>query len=195
GRAIVLKPGRYQAHANLARAYQQQKDLDAAARQLDQAIKVAGRLVAAGELKRSELALLHHNRGQLHLGRRDTDAALRDFEQAIRLGPLAEAHAERGRILHRDRKHQEAVAAYKAALSLQPTYAAVYRWQGEAHLKLSNHQAAELSFSQYLARGGQRVADAYVGRGLARAQRGNYLGAIEDHTQALALRPDSATHA
>jgi eukaryotic-like serine/threonine-protein kinase len=193
--AITLQPGRYQAYANLAKAYQQQKSFDAAAGQLDRAIEVAGRLVAAGGLERSALALLHHNRGRLHLERQDPDAALRDFEQAIRVAPHAGDHAERGRILHRRRKYQEAVAAYDTALSLQPASVAVYRWRGDALLKLSNHQAAERSFSQYLTRGGRPVADVYVARGLARAQRGNYLGAIEDYTQALVLQPDSATHA
>src|SRR5205823_1333992 len=85
--AIRLQPGHYQAHANLAKAHQQQKAFDAAAGQQDRAIEVAGRLVAAGELERSELALLYHNRGQLHLQRRDETAALRDFEEAIRVAP------------------------------------------------------------------------------------------------------------
>src|SRR5262249_28735375 len=130
-------------------------------------------------------------------------AALDDFKQAIRLGPYAEDHFGLGRILYRQENYQEAVKAYNAALSLPAgytpvrpgfDYAEVYRRLGEAFLGLPEYEKAERSFSQYLARAGRPIASVYVRRGLTRAQLGNYQGAIEDYTQALTLKPDSATH-
>ena len=108
---------------------------------------------------------------------------------------LGGAGAEAFALEHHRQQYKEAVAAYDAALSLQPAQAEVYRRQGEALLRLSEYEKAERSFSQYLARSRRPVADVYVRRGLTRAQQGNYQGAIEDYTQALALQPDSATHA
>src|SRR5262249_6047070 len=49
--AIHLKPDQFQAYADLAKAYQQGKQLDRAAEQLDQAIRIAEKLAEARELE------------------------------------------------------------------------------------------------------------------------------------------------
>src|SRR5205085_353096 len=48
----------------------------------------------------------------------------------------AEAHAERGRILHEQRRYFEALRAYEAALRLGPDKAEFYWWKHEALLAL-----------------------------------------------------------
>src|SRR5262249_48683088 len=109
-RAIALKPEQYQAYANLANAYQDQKNLSAAAQQLDKALEVADRQTKAGQVEPSAVALLHRNRARLHLLRGDADAALSDWDRALALAPSPEDHAERGRILYREKRYPEAVA-------------------------------------------------------------------------------------
>jgi tetratricopeptide (TPR) repeat protein len=195
GQAAALKPGQYQAYANLAKAYQRRHDLDGAVGQLDRAVAAAGERVRARELEPAVLALLHHQRGRLHLARRDPDAALRDFDEAVRVKPSADDHVERGRLLHRAGRYEDALAAYDAAQALGAASADVHRWRAEALLKLNRYEQALRSFDQYLARGGRPAADVYVARGLLRARAGRYAEAVGDYGQALALEPDSATFA
>ena len=112
--AIRLKPGQYQAYANLGLAYAGLRRWGEAIEQLDLAIARA-----------AEQAILYRNRALVNLNRDDLDAALRDFGEAIRLasGPspsLASDQAHRGRILHRGKRYEEALAAFDAALKIRP---------------------------------------------------------------------------
>jgi tetratricopeptide (TPR) repeat protein len=192
--AIALKPRDYQAYVTLALVYQEQKKWDLAKEQLDAAVDLE-----------PDLALLYRLRAWLHLERQDQDlsAALRDYEKAIdvekrvSVSPaLAKDYAEKGRILHRSKKLEEAVTAYDLALKTDPSYAKVHLWRGQAQLQLKNYLEAAHSFDEYLEKGGTRVAAVYRGRGLARAQLNKYPEAIQDYTQALAMEPDhSSTYA
>jgi serine/threonine protein kinase/lipoprotein NlpI len=198
--AIELKPQPYQAYWSLAKAYQDQKQFEIAIDEMNSAIAAASQLVGAKQLEPANLALLYHDRARLHLERPDREAALRDFEQAIRVAPRAEDHVERGRILHRCNRSQEAVAAYDAALALNPHYADAHRWRAKALIELGEYKGAADSLDQYLERPNPRagpsvLADVYQTRGLIRAKLRKYQDAIEDYSQALALRRDPATHA
>ncbi len=185
--AIELEPKHYQAYINLGQAYRRQKKFDEAVRQLGLAIERA-----------PGLASLYRERGRIYLEKPDLEKALHDFEQAVRLELpestfLAIDHAERGRVLHRQGRYAEAVAAYDAALKVRPDYAVVHRLRGEALLKLDDHQGAVAAFGHYLRlEKAAPAADVYRARGLARAKLGDYAGAMEDYTRALELEPDAA---
>jgi tetratricopeptide (TPR) repeat protein len=196
--AVQLKPQQYQAYWSLGNTYQQQKQLDPAVEQLDRAIASARRLVDTGQERPASLALLYRDRGLLHLECREEQAALGDFEQAIRLAPRAEDHAERGHILKSRKRYEEALAAYVAALELQPDFADAHRWRAEVLLDLGRFAQAARALDQYLTRSQltaepQLLADVYRTRGLIRAKLHDYEGAIGDYTQALARKPEPAT--
>jgi tetratricopeptide (TPR) repeat protein len=130
----------------------------------------------------------------LHLARRDTEVALHDFDEAVRIAPRAEDHIERGRLLHRLTRYQDALKAYDdaqraAAVRGGPPLA------GRALLKLDRFEPAARAFDQYLEAGGRPSPGVYVARGLIRARQGHYSDAVENYTQALALERDASTDA
>jgi tetratricopeptide (TPR) repeat protein/tRNA A-37 threonylcarbamoyl transferase component Bud32 len=192
--AIKLNPHEYQAYVSLAQVYQKQRKWDEARKQLDSAIKLE-----------PGLAVLYRFRAQLPLERPDPnlDAALADYGEAIRLDAatndrkaLAKDYAERGRILHRAQRYQEAVTAYDAALKADPSYANAYLWRAQAQLQLQKYPQAGDSLDQYVTQGGKPVVEVYRLRGFAQAQLRQYREAIEDFTRALAMQPhDPSTRA
>jgi tetratricopeptide (TPR) repeat protein len=193
--AIGLKPHQFQAYVDLAKAYHLGKQHDQALEQLDEGIRLAEKLAEARELERPVLALLYHSRAQLRVDRQELAAALRDFERALAAAPSANAHAERGNVLHLRRRDREAVTEFEAALRLRPDFVEVYRWQAGAFVELGAYREAARSIDQYLEKGGKPLPDVYRTRGLIRAKLENYPGAIADYTQALTLAPDAATYA
>jgi tetratricopeptide (TPR) repeat protein len=120
------------------------------------------------------------------------------FRQALHLRPpvgvLASFHAERGRDLYRGGRYEEAVAACTTALAQQPHFAFAQGVLGLALLKLRRHDQAARAFDRYLEQGGTPMLDVYLGRGHARLQQGDYLGARDDYSQALRLNPDAQTY-
>ena len=67
--AIRFKPNEYQAYYNLANAYHEDGQPDAAIQELGRTIDVAEQLVASNQLKRSELVCFYHNRSDLRWDR------------------------------------------------------------------------------------------------------------------------------
>ena len=202
----ALLPGHGQGVMNVLSACQHQKKLREAVEQLDKAIVISQPKVQAKELEPSARARLYHFRGELHRQRRDLKAALADFDRAIKAEPpgsksliRAEAHAERGRILYATKEYSKAVAAFNAALQTYPDKADVYRWRAEALAKLERFDEAARSSDEYLKRGGKPSAGFYALRGQLRAQLheypDKYPDVIADYTLALAMKPDSITHA
>jgi tetratricopeptide (TPR) repeat protein len=65
--------------------------------------------------------LVQHIRGVIAINRGEDALALELIEEAIRLNPTdAEAHANLGLVLFKDRQHPQALAAYAAAVTLRP---------------------------------------------------------------------------
>jgi tetratricopeptide (TPR) repeat protein len=152
-------------------------------------------LTQAIALRPSTLASLYRSRAGLYAEQKDTAAALADLDEAIqREVPnsqrLAEDHLERGRLLVSEKRYEPALEALDTALKLNPALARAHRLRAETLLQLSRYEEAVRAFDSYLAHQGRPSADVYRVRGLAVQHLGNYAGAIEDYTRALALRPD-----
>jgi serine/threonine protein kinase/tetratricopeptide (TPR) repeat protein len=183
--AIKLKPGEYQAYVNLAQAYRRLKQLDRALDQLDQAVAIE-----------PALAHLYRLRARLQLERQQPDRALADFDQAIALDSASSPYqvddqVERGRLLLRERKSPEALTAFEIALRLNKDHLPAQRLRAETLFQLGRFREVIEAFDHYL-QTGKPLESVYRGRGLARAELGQYPGAIEDFTKALELEPTSA---
>jgi tetratricopeptide (TPR) repeat protein len=188
-RATALRPQQYQGYVNLAQALLQDKKLDEAVRQLDQAIECEPRL-----------ASLHATRARVHVLRQDDAAALADLATALAQGStrpaaaVADDHLERGRILHRRKDYKGALKEYDAAVALQPRHVKAHRLRAEALLELDSASEALQSLDACL-KYGPPDADAFRARAAVRIRLGDYPGAQTDYTRALEVAPDGATYA
>jgi len=186
--AIERKPNAYQAYVNLAQAYRRLDKLDLALEQLNRAVQLE-----------PGLAHLYRLRARLHLERNETALALYDFDQAIARentnSPYqVDDHVERGRLLLSGGKPAEALRCFDAALALQKDHALGQRMRAETLFRLGRFEEVIKAFDRYLETG-KPLESVYRGRGLARAELGQYPGAIEDFTKALELHPTAAVQA
>jgi serine/threonine protein kinase/tetratricopeptide (TPR) repeat protein len=186
--AIEKKPKAYEAYANLAQAYRRLNKMDLALQQLNRAV----------ELKPG-LAHLYRLRAHLYLVRNEPALALADFDRAIEHESSSSAyqvddHVERGRLFLAAGKHALALASFDSALALEKDHAFAQRLRAEALFRLGRFQEVIGAFDRYLEKG-KPLESVYRGRGLARAELGQYPGAIEDFTKALELHPTSAVQA
>ncbi len=183
-RAVRLRPGQYAARLNLARVYQRQ-----GARFFPVASASALGLLPspAGQAPLLAAPVLIHGR---EYRRAEAEEQRR---QAVRLDPpavvLADYHAERGRDLCRDGRYEQALAACGLALEKRPEYPLALGVRAQALLGLHRHREAARAFDRYLAAGGRPLPDVYRGRGQARMQLGDYLGAVDDYTRVLQREP------
>jgi len=194
--AIELEPKQFQAHVNLARLFQAAHKLDAARQEYDRAIALEKRLSA-----------LYRLRARLHVERQDAQAALADFDEAVRLAgnsrklEVALDHVERGNLLRRIGKREEALDAAGKAMATFPTLADAYRLRGEVLMELNRAPEAITWLSVYVRMGQQPGSTApphasvYRARALACASVGKLDEALADYNQALALKPDAVTYA
>jgi tetratricopeptide (TPR) repeat protein/predicted Ser/Thr protein kinase len=124
--------------------------------------------------------------------------AARQLERARGLRPpplvLADYHAERARDLFRAERFEAAEAECREALRQQADHTFAHRQLGHALLRQGRHAEAARAFDRYVAAGGPPDTDVYRGRGLARMRQGDYLGARDDYTRALELRPDASIY-
>jgi serine/threonine protein kinase/tetratricopeptide (TPR) repeat protein len=186
--AIKLKPTAYQAFVNLAQAYRAQGNLARALDPIDHAIKLE-----------PTLAHLYRLRARLYLERKEPDLALEDFDRAIARQDAGnpfqvDDHIDRGRLLLGRGDFVGALASFDKALAGQANHAMAQRLRAEALFRLGRFQDVVDAFDRYL-QTGKPLESVYRGRGLARAELGQYAGAIEDFTKALELHPTSAVQA
>ena len=187
--AIKLDPRQLNAHVTLAQIHRQQRELDLALSELNQAIALE-----------PAMAPLYRTRACWNLEHPRVTPEIRvqvvaDLERAIRLDvpnsrELARDHAEMARLLLVDKKFQRALDACDAALRIDPDDPEVHRWRIGALLELSRTKDAIEACDAYL-RAGRSSADVLGLRGLAKARRNDFVGAIEDYTLALAIQPKS----
>jgi tetratricopeptide (TPR) repeat protein len=187
--AIGLNGSRYLAYEALAQVRWRQD-------QPNQAIAQFSRAIAL----RPDWAPLYRARADVELARKDPTPdqqarALEDLERAIRLSapedPVrARDYTTRGRVLHRQGRDPEALAACEDALRVVPYYADAHRLRLDVLLALHHYDDVIASCDALLTRENPSAA-LYELRALARALRQDYVGAIEDDTKALALSPHS----
>src|SRR5262249_1846045 len=152
--------------------------LDLALEQLDRAVELEPRL-----------AHLYRLRARLQVERNEPTLALGNFNQAIERETSNSPYkvddlVEQGRLLLRGGKHAEALASFDAALALRDDDSLAQRLRAEALFRLGRFKEVVQAFDRYL-ESGKPLESVYRGRGLARAELGQYPGAIEDFTKAL----------
>jgi tetratricopeptide (TPR) repeat protein len=122
--------------------------------------------------------------------------ALHDLEHAILLEKpdnpvLALDHTNRGRLLALDHREVEAIAAFEAAIKQLPEHEEAHWLRTDLLRRLNRYKEAVHSCDVLITRG-RASSRIYEQRGLARAELRDFAGAIEDLTNAMALRPDHA---
>lgn len=187
-KAMELKPGEYQAPANLAFAYQQRKQWDLALEQWNRAIALE-----------SSLAQLYRARGRVWLETGDSARAVADLQEAVRREPansptFADTQGELGRLLLRAERPAEALEALDAAVAARPHYPLAHRLRAEALFHLRRFAEVVQAFDRYIEIG-KPLESVYRGRGLALAELGRYPGAIEDYTKAIEIKPTARVFA
>jgi tetratricopeptide (TPR) repeat protein len=143
---------------------------------------------------RSAVSPFLFDRGMAHLRAGDTERAMADFNRVAEISPepadahrqLAEIHADRG-------QYEEALKHYDLALARRDDSATRV---GRSHVHASLDHIAEaledLERAIALAADGDAAFDAYVSRGVVHRADGRPQDAVDDLTQALARRPESA---
>jgi tetratricopeptide (TPR) repeat protein len=188
--AIRVNGGQYMAYASLAAAREGQN-------KPDEAIDAFTRAIAL-EPSRPEL---YRGRARIELRRKEPTAAqreraLHDLDEVVRLEAranllLAADQTDRARLLERDDRGEQALAACDAALLVDRDYAPAHDMRLKLLRKLKRYDELIASCDVLLARS-RPSADLYELRGMARENQGKHTAAIEDFTQALALKPASA---
>ncbi len=188
--AIRLNGAHWSAFEILAQVYERQDKPDQAIDQFTRAIAL-----------RPDLAALYRARALVDLRRTDQtssgrERALRDLETAVRLEPsdarfLRFDHTNRARLLYREGRDVDALAACEAALKADPNFLEAHRLKIDVLRKLKRHSEAIRS-CDVLVRRGELSAELFELRALAKQDLNDYQGAIEDDTLAIAMRPGNA---
>ncbi len=185
--AAALEPDELPAYLDLAKAYQDLRQLPEALEQLDR---------AATRAKPASLAIVFRSRAKVHEQQNDWKAAVSDLELAIRhepAGTLSQAAASdrrlMGQLLLKNGRIDEALRAADAALMATPEDPAPQRLRAEALLRLDRFAEAIHALDRYV--DGERLAgrrpEAWVYRARAQAAVaiGDYVVAAQDYSRAL----------
>ena len=100
----------------------------------------------------------------------------------------------RAKLLHREGRESEALAACEAALDVNPDFLEAHRLRIDVLRKLKRHREV-IGSCDALVTQGKPSTELYELRALAKQDLQDYLGAIEDNTQAIALRPGKRSSA
>jgi eukaryotic-like serine/threonine-protein kinase len=179
----------YVAHAELAHVAEKRGDLAGAIDRFARAIAL-----------KPDSAPLYRGRAAARLGRRDPTpedraAALADLDLAIRHeqpdNPVAAMdHTNRGRLLYREQRLDDALRECRLALTILPDDVDAHVLRVQILLKMRRYgdviRACDAAIA--IPRTG-RSPLLFELRGLARAAQDDYAGAIRDYNQAIELRP------
>jgi tetratricopeptide (TPR) repeat protein len=184
-RAMEVKPDDYQAYLYLAQAHRGAGAYQAALAALNQAIARA-----------PQPGPLFEIRADLHLALQDRPAARADFARALGAPEIdarraAVLHVKLGRMLFKEREHEEALDHCEQALVHQPGYDLAHHLRAELLLTLEQHREAGEALDRYLALSDNPTAEAYQIRGLIHTEVQQYAAAIGMFTMALKLHPQN----
>jgi eukaryotic-like serine/threonine-protein kinase len=178
------------AHSNLAYVYQKQGKTEEAVAQFGLAIAL-----------KPDWAALYRGRAQLMQDRPDSTPehralALADIKLAIQKekddkSVLALDHTNRAKLFYLDERFNEALDEARLALDVASDYLEAQVLEIQALLKLRRYGEVIRACDKAIDIG-KKSAVVFELRGLARAARDDYSGAIQDYTRALEYRPDDA---
>jgi tetratricopeptide (TPR) repeat protein len=184
--AITREPSWFQAHVNLARAYEKAGQAGEALTELNRAIALAG---SRADLYRARAAL-HEQQKQPRQARGDLErAAERETLPAARAADLTES----ARLLRAEGRAGEALARCERALELAPGLVPALVLSAELLIDLHRLDEAEKRLDAALAKDG--TARCRRLRGVVRARTNRFADALDDFTHALNLertvKPDA----
>ena len=190
-RAIELNPGHVTAYITLGQAYRRQGRMDEAVEQFTKGLRL-----------KPGMAALYRSRGLARLDRgkpspEAREASLLDFTEAIRLEPpgspeSAADRTRRARLLLIAGRPADALADCEAALRAVPDDPEGLLGRVKSLHDLKRFDEVVGACDDALGKG-KPTAELFEFRGLARASRQEYSGAIQDYTQALTLDPSRPT--
>jgi tetratricopeptide (TPR) repeat protein len=180
-------PNELPAYFNLAKAFQDLKQLPKAREQLDRAADRAGPAV---------LPTVFRSRAKVNEQLNDWKAAVSDLEQAVRHEPAgapcpaAAVDLRRmGQLLLKIGRADEALRAADAALTANPDDPAAHRVRAEALLRLDRFAEAIQALNRYVdgerRAGGRPESRVYRARAQAAVAVGDHATAAEDYGRAL----------
>ncbi len=189
--AIALRPDEVSAYIVLGQTYRQQGRIDAALAQFTRGIALKPEM--AGLYRSRALTRLDRSRPSVEA----RDESLRDLSEAIRLdspgdSEFARDRARRARLLLQAGRPNDALIDCQAALRDDPKNSEALLIRVRSLLDLKRFDEVLGACDEALAQG-QASGELYELRGLARASRSDYAGAIQDYTQSLALDPNRPT--
>ena len=147
----------------------------------------------ASERQPPETAWEHYALGRSYLLAGDLEHAATYLDRAVDLDPGGFwPNFYQGICAYRRGKYQDAVSAFRAALTASPKVAVAYYNRGLAYSRISNREHALSDYSQAL-RLNPNLAEAALNRGLVYFQQKDYHKAGADLKYALAEGSDPAT--
>jgi len=118
-------------------------------------------------------------------------AAYIAFSKAIALKPDDTiAYANRGRLEIKMQNYFRALKDFQKVLSLDRKMTSVYYYMGVAREQVGDQEGSQTAYSKAIGYN-SNSAEAFVGRGFVRQILRDEKGALQDFTQAIALKPDS----
>ena len=159
----------------------EEKELDIALSDLDEAIRLDSRNVSA-----------YNDRGLIWHEKREYNKAIADFEKAIRLDPKNDVtYANRGDAYNAKKEWDKALADYSRAIRLNPKNAVSYNNRGSSWWHKKEYDKAIADYNEAI-RLDPKDGAAYNNRGTAWRDKKEYDKAIADFSEAIRLDPESA---
>jgi serine/threonine protein kinase/predicted Zn-dependent protease len=183
--AIALREDDFQARVNLAQVYQRQERLTDALVQLNEAAKHHPRE-----------SLIYRERARILQKLNRAAEAARDLELAAAGSPPTEKADDLTKLAElrcHQQRYVEALATVDEALVLVPDLPEAHFWRGAILVELKRYSEAIQSFDRYT-RWREPGLELYITRGLCRASMANFVGAIDDYSRAIELKPDAAIY-
>lgn len=133
---------------------------------------------------------VYNNRGAVYAAMGSADAAIADFTKAIELSPdYAEAYNNRGTEYGKARMFEAALTDFNKAIQLKPDYTDAIRNRALASNDLTGLKPDSGAQG---GSGSTETPEYYFNRGAQYGRTGNIVGAINDFSAAIRIRPDYA---